>query len=102
MDWKAAEDKTAPAGWTANGFDGRILDLLKKCTNGWNAYANKGDQGHMYAMMKGYGVATVKYSDCWGEGFVGLYLNGKQIDRSPKNASEPRTYRCSGRVTFDV
>ena len=94
VDWKTAADKVAPAGWTASGFNGHIF-FSNKCDNGWNAYANRDDQGQLYAMMKGYGLATVKYRDCWGEGFVGLYLNGQKIDNSSTVASEPRTYRCS-------
>ena len=101
VDWKTAKDFKAPPGWTASGFNWHVSNL-RYCGNGWNAYANGASQGQLYAAMKGYGRATVQYSDCWSEGSAVLYLNGKQLDRSPQNTGQLRTYRWSACVTCDV
>ena len=93
MDWHTAEDSKAPEGWTNLGLRSHAGNS-KNCGNGWNGYARLNAQGQLYAKMKGLGRATVKYSDCYGEGFATLYLNGKLIDQSPENTGEVRTFRC--------
>lgn len=92
VDWKNVEDLKAPKGWTNLGLTGTAGDS-KNCADGWNGYARLKAQGQLFATMKGYGRATVKYSDCYGEGFAALHLNGKQLDKSPKNTGEVRTFR---------
>ena len=92
MDWKNSEDAVAPFGWTAKGFAGHVGDM-RKCAGGWNAYAPGQSQGQLYTRLKGFGRATVKYRDCWSQGFIGVYLNGKQIDESSTNSGEQRTFR---------
>ena len=93
VDWANVVDQKAPAGWQVKGFSGNVGDA-RKCKHGWNAYAGGRSQGQLYATMKGYGRATVKYRDCWGEGFVGLYVNGEREDQTEENNSVQRTYRC--------
>ena len=101
VNWKIAKDLQPPPGWKTKGFSGHVGNF-RFCGNGWNAYARWDEQGQLYAKMKGAGRATVNYRDCWKEGFVGLYLNGKQLDKSPENNGHVRTYRCSACVTCDV
>ena len=92
VDWQTAEDAKAPNGWAVWNFQEHAGNL-RSCANGWNAYAYLQDRGQLYATMKGYGRATVKYRDCWGEGFVSLFLNGRQIDKSTSYSSDLRTFR---------
>ena len=99
MDWQTAEDSKAPEGWTNLGINGHAGDS-KNCGEGWNGYGRLKEQGQLFATMKGEGHATVKYSDCLGEGFAALYLNGKQIDKSPANSGELRTFRCLNARSF--
>ena len=99
VDWKNIDDSKAPKGWTTVGLTGNAGDS-KNCADGWNGYARLKAQGQLFATMKGYGRATVKYSDCYGEGFATLHLNGKQLDSSPKNTGEVRTFRYVGSLSF--
>ena len=92
VDWANVLDDKAPAGWHVKGFNGNVGDA-KQCKNGWNAYANGGSQGELYATMTGSGRATVQYRDCWSQGFVGLYVNGVKKDQSGTNNGQLRTYR---------
>ena len=93
VDWKTVADgPKAPPGWTTGGFNGNVGNQ-RKCGNGWNAYATGGNQGRLYAKMKGSGQATVRYRDCWSEGFVGLYLNGVKKDQTGNKNGQLRTYR---------
>ena len=89
-------------GWTANGLDAYVPDGQFKCGDGWNGFSYYELQGQLYATMKGYGRATVKYRDCKGEGYVGLYLNGIKIDNSPIGTGQLRIFRCSARMSFRV
>lgn len=84
----------------ADGFD--YSYSWSGCANGWNAYGVRELQGQLYATMKGYGRATVKYRDCYGQGFIGLYLNGIKIDNTPKKTTQLRTYRCSASMSLHV
>ena len=93
VDWAHASDAKAPVGWHVVGFNGNVGNG-RKCKNGWNAYANGSNQGQLYATMKGSGIATVQYRDCWSEGFVGLYVNGLKMDQSSTNDGKLQTYRC--------
>ena len=99
VDWQTAKDSVAPEGWAIWNFQEHAGNL-RACGNGWNAYAYMQERGKLYATMKGYGRATVKYKDCWGEGFASLYLNGKPIDKSGAYSSELRTFRFFGRMAF--
>ena len=93
VEWKIAEDAKAPEGWTSWGLDNSAGNL-GGCGNGWNGYAHFREKGQLAARMTGSGRATVKYKDCWGEGYAGLYLNGILMDKSPANTAETRTFRC--------
>ena len=94
MDWQTAPDGTAPEGWKIWNLDEHAADL-RNCGNGWNGYAFMQDKGQLYAKMKGHGIATIKYRDCWGEGFAGVYLDGRRIDKSATGTGELRIFRCA-------
>lgn len=74
----------APEGWEAAGFNGNVGGL-RACTDGWNAYANLADQGSLSTTLVGAGQLVVTYKDCWGEGFVGMYINDVKIDQTVAN-----------------
>ena len=93
MEWATAEDSNAPPGWKMIDFNGKV-ENLESCANGWNAYAPGNLHGHLSARMRGSGRATVKYKDCLGEGFIGLYVNDRRVDKTPTNTGELRTFRC--------
>ena len=97
MDWVKVVDKAAPAGWQAIGFDGDVGDH-DLCGNGWNGYADGSKQAQLMTTLKGQGRATVEYRDCWKQGFVGLYVNGKRMDTTGTNNGDLRIYRCIGCV----
>ena len=59
VDWAHASDAKAPVGWHVVGFTGDVGNG-RKCKNGWNAYANGGNQGQLSARMTGSGIATVQ------------------------------------------
>ena len=101
VDWANVLDDKAPAGWHVKGFNGNVGDA-KQCKYGWNAYANGGKQGQLYTTMTGAGRATVQYRDCWSQGFVGLYVNGKKKDQSGTNNGKLRTYRSYSRLTLNT
>ena len=92
MDWGTAADNTAPSGWSITGFNGNVGDS-RDCAGGWNAYANSANQGELAATMVGAGRATVVYRDCWGSGFVGLYVNGELLDKTEENTAVQKTFR---------
>ena len=87
VNWKTAADSTAPTGWKILGFNGNVGDG-KLCANGWNAYANGGLQGTLSTKMKGSGIVTVQYRDCWKEGHATVYLNGKQKGQTGDHTGE--------------
>ena len=101
VDWQNVEDSKAPEGWATAHLTSNIGNF-KYCANGWNAYARMQTQGELYVTMEGYGYATVTYRDCWGDGFVGLYLNGNLIDKSPENNGNQRTYRYPWRLICTI
>ena len=98
VDWEKAQDSKTPKGWTNMGLENRVDDYAN-CASRWNGFSNGNVEGQLYATMKGSGRATVEYKDCLGKGFVALYLNGKQIDKSPESSGELRTFRCSEHST---
>ena len=81
VNWQTAADSTAPGGWKISGFNGNVGNG-RLCANGWNAYANGGLQGTLSTKMKGSGIVTVQYRDCWKEGHATVYLNGQQQGQS--------------------
>ena len=95
MDWFTATDKVAPAGWQGIGFSGHVGNQ-KLCGDGWNGYAGGANQAQLITTLKGQGRATVEYRDCWKQGFVGLYLNGKKIDVTDTNNGALRIFRYAG------
>ena len=102
VNWQDVQDRAAPNGWMATGFNRGIGDG-RECANGWTAFATAEDQGEMWTILQGSGRATVKYRDCWGEGFVGLYVNGEKKDQTEENNSVQRTYRwCSGIAPLNI
>ena len=84
----------------ATGFD--YSYTWSTCASGWNAEGAQMYEGQLYATMKGYGRATVKYKDCYAKGFVGLYLNGIRIDKTLFGTGQLRTYRCSASMSRHV
>ena len=95
VDWMKVPDKVAPTGWQAIGFSGHVGNQ-KLCGNGWNGYAGGANQAQLITTLKGQGRATVEYRDCWKQGFVGLYLNGKKIDVTDTNNGALRIFRYAG------
>merc|ERR1712051_315108 len=85
VNWKTANDSTAPKGWKTSGFSGNVGNS-RSCGNGWNAYRGGSGQGTLYATLKGSGTLTAKFRDCWKEGTASIYLNNK-LKGSSKNRS---------------
>ena len=93
MDWLTAPDHIAPAGWEVSGFYQGLLNT-PLCKNGWYAFADDGNsatQGTLSAKMKGYGIVTVQYRDCYKGGSATVYLNGEQKGQSGDRNGELET-----------
>lgn len=49
----------------------------KRCfASGYTGYTNGGNVGGIKFTLKGSGVATLNYGNCWDKGIVKLYING--------------------------
>lgn len=101
VNWKTAQKGATPPGWQSNGFNSKSQDHKNNCKNGWTGFADLSAQGQLFAKMKAAGKATVKYRDCNAGGFIGLYLNGAQIDKTV-NKAEQKTFRCSFEAILTV
>ena len=101
VDWKKVQKGATPPGWQSNGFSSRSQDHKDQCKNGWTGFADGGAQGELFAKMKASGTATVKYRDCNAGGFIGLYVNGVQIDKTV-NKAQQKTFRYSFEATLTL
>ena len=101
VNWRVVPDGEAPEGWAVTGFTSFIDGGQRFCANGWNAYAQADNQGQLWTTLQGSGRATVKYRDCWAEGFVGLYVNGEKKDETDEeNPGVQSTYRCCSGIAL--
>ena len=94
VDWLTAPDGRAPAdGWESKSLHNGGVGNRGLCVNGWNGYAGGAGVGEVSAKLKGSGKATISYRDCWKSGWVGLYINGVQKDKSGENNGVMKTFR---------
>ena len=92
-DYATIDDyPTIPNGWEipadGNPFDVGYGDGVRECASGWTGYKYNNLYGTLRTTLTGAGTATIIYGDCYGDGYVGLYQNGVEIDRTAVNARQ--------------
>ena len=57
-------------------------DALIECSadSGWYGWGCESSSGSLRTALKGSGIMTIRYGNCWNDGHVRIYLNGTLID----------------------